>query len=173
MTEFEAGKWQVYASAAWDIADGIRALASTPRTPWKVALFTHRSNAGDTQGPAVYGDLTNEVESGNGYTTGGADTSGQWLARTIGSTKVITFTALDVEWDTIRRIQIAARYAAIYKDVTVDSIVKPLVCVCVLDTKTRGDLVAPSPAPDDYDYYKLAIEMNRQGVFTAMMPVEA
>lgn len=148
-----AGKWKIYDLAKKYLADGTHDLDNT--TNWKIALFLSTSNANTLSvGTAVYGDLTNEHANANGYTIGGlALLSETWT----NSSGIITFDASDVVW-TASGGSITARYAVIYKDATVNSIVKPLLCVCVLDT-TPADVTATSGNT-------LTIAMNPSGIFT-------
>jgi hypothetical protein len=107
-----AGKWKLYESAIEYLADGTHDLDDTAN--WKMALFLSTSNCNTlSTGTGVYGDLTNEHANGNGYTTTFDCDNGVWTAST-GS--------------------IVARFAVIYRNATVNTIVKPLLCVSLLDT---------------------------------------
>lgn len=148
-----AGKWKLYDLAKKYMADGTFDLDST--TNWKMALFTSSSNANTLGGTNdVYGDLTNEVANANGYTTGGvALTSPTWT----NASGTITFDISDAQW-TATGGSITARYAVIYQDATLNSIVKPLLCVCLLDT-TPADVTATAGNT-------LTVAINASGVFT-------
>ena len=64
-----AGKWKVYDYAKFKLSDG---MDLSDATNWKMALFQSTSDANTlSNANGVYGDLTNEVANGNGYTTGG------------------------------------------------------------------------------------------------------
>ena len=124
-----AGKWKMYESATLYSSDGTFDLDDN--TNWKCALFLSTSNA-NTLGSTndVYGDLTNEHSNANGYTTGGVALTGVTWTR---SGNVSTFTCTSPSWNASGG-SITARFAVIYKNATVNSIVKPLLCVCLLDT---------------------------------------
>ncbi len=149
-----AGKWKVYEKAKLRLADGTfdmdnAALGLT------MALFLSTSNCETLSvGTGVYGDLTNEHSNANGYTTGGiALTSEVWTQ----SGGTITFDCADVVW-TAAGGSIVARFAVIYCNATVNSIVKPLLCVSLLDT-TPANVTAT-------DTNTLTIAINASGVFT-------
>lgn len=148
-----AGKWKLYEDAKKYLADGTFDLDDT--TNWKMALFLSTSNANTlTSGTDVYGDLTNEHSNANGYTTGGvALTSPTWT----NSSGTMTFDISDGQW-TASGGSITARFAVIYKNATVNSIVKPLLCVCLLDT-TPADVTATTGNT-------LTVTINASGVFT-------
>lgn len=148
-----AGKWKVYDFAKFYIGDGTTDLDLT--TNWKLALFLSTSNANTLSvGTGIYGDLTNEHSNANGYTTGGAAITGVTWTRSGGT---ITFDLDDVVF-TASGGSITARFGVIYKDATVNSIVKPLLCVCLLDT-APADVTAT-------DGNTLTIQMNASGIFT-------
>lgn len=131
-----AGKWKVYDLAKKYLADGTHDLDDT--TNWKIALFLSTSNANTLSvGTAVYGDLTNEHANANGYTTGGVALTGETWTRSGGTT---TYDANDPSW-TASGGSIVARFAVIYVNATVNGIVKPLLCVSLLDT-TPADVTA-------------------------------
>jgi hypothetical protein len=99
-----------------------------------MALFLSTSNCNTLSvGTGVYGDLTNEHANGNGYTTGGQAFTGETWTK---SGSVATFDCDNVVW-TASGGSIVARFAVIYCNATVNSIVKPLLCVCLLDTTPR------------------------------------
>jgi hypothetical protein len=148
-----AGKWKVYDQAKVYLANGTHDLDDT--TNWKVALFLSTSNANTLSvGTAVYGDLTNEHANANGYTTGGVAVASQTYVQSAG---VATFDFADASW-TASGGSIIARFAVVYRNATVNSIVKPLLAVCLLDvtpadvTVTTGNI--------------LTIQINAAGAFT-------
>lgn len=148
-----AGKWKLYDLAKKYLADGTFDMDAS--SSWKMALFLSTSNA-DTLGGSndVYGDLTNEHSNANGYTTGGvALTNPTWN----NSSGTITFDIDDAQW-TASGGSITARFAVIYWNGTLNSIVKPLLCVCLLDT-TPADVTATTGNT-------LTITINASGVFT-------
>jgi hypothetical protein len=123
-----AGKWKAYDLAKKYLADGTFDLDDT--TNWKLALFLSTSNANTLGGTNdVYGDLTNEVANGNGYVTGGVALTGVAFNHATGTA---TFQANNAAF-TASGGSITARFAVIYKDATVNGIVKPLLCVCLLE----------------------------------------
>lgn len=148
-----AGKWKVYEKAKLHLADGTFDMdnASLGLT---MALFLSTSNANTLSGSEVIADLTNQHANANGYTTGGiALTSETWT----NSGGTITFDCDDVVW-TASGGSIVARFAVIYCNATVNSIVKPLLCVCLLDT-APADVTATTGNT-------LTISINASGVFT-------
>lgn len=148
-----AGKWKLYDKAKQYLADGTFDLDDT--TNWKMALFLSTSNCDTlTNTNDVYGDLTNEVANGLGYTTGGAAITGVTWTESSGT---ITFDCDNVVW-TASGGSIVARFAVIYKNATVNTIVKPLLCVSLLDT-TPANVTAT-------DGNTLTIAINASGVFT-------
>ena len=148
-----AGKWKVYELSKKYLADGTFDLDDT--TNWKMALFLSTSNAETLSvGTNVYGDLTNEHANANGYTTGGVALTGVTWSRSGGT---ITFDVDNAVW-TASGGSIVARFAVIYKNATVNSIVKPLLCVCLLDT-TPANVTATTGNT-------LTISINASGVFT-------
>ena len=148
-----AGKWKLYEMAKEYLGDGTFDLDDG--TNWKMALFLSTSNA-DTLGGTndVYGDLTNEHAGNNGYTTGGVALTNVVWSQTSGTA---TFDCDNAVW-TASGGSIVARFAVIYKDATVNSIVKPLLCVCLLDT-TPADVTATTGNT-------LTVAINASGVFT-------
>jgi hypothetical protein len=148
-----AGKWKLYADAKKYLADGTFDLDNTSN--WKMALFLSTSNAETlTTGTDVYGDLTNEHANGNGYTTGGvALTNPTWT----NSSGTMTFDIDDAVW-TASGGSIVARFAVIYQNATLNSIVKPLLCVSLLDT-TPANVTATTGNT-------LTVAINASGVFT-------
>ena len=149
-----AGKWKLYEKANLRLADGTFDMdnASLGLT---MALFLSTSNCNTLSvGTGVYGDLTNEHANANGYTTGGIALTGEvWT----NSASVATFDCNDVVW-TASGGSIVARFAVIYCNATVNSIVKPLLCVSLLDT-TPANVTAT-------DGNTLTISINASGVFT-------
>ena len=148
-----AGKWKVYEYAKEYLSDGTHDLDATAN--WKMALFLSTLNCDTLSvGTGVYGDLTNEHANANGYTTGGvAITNPTWNH----SAGTVTFDIDNTVW-TASGGSIVARFAVIYMNATVNSIVKPLLCVCLLDT-TPANITAT-------DGNTLTIAINASGVFT-------
>lgn len=149
-----AGKWKLYEKAKLRLCDGTfdmdnAALGLT------MALFLSTSNCNTLSvGTGVYGDLTNEHAAANGYSTGGIALTGEVWTDASGTE---TFDCNDVVW-TASGGSIVARFAVIYCNATVNSIVKPLLCVSLLDT-TPANVTAT-------DGNTLTIVINASGVFT-------
>lgn len=149
-----AGKFKLYDFAKKYIGDGTLDLDDT--TNWRAALFLSAGNANTLSvGTGVYGDLTSEHANANGYTTGGVAVTPAWTRS--GST--ITFDLADLApgW-TASGGNIVARYLVIYKNATVNTIVKPLLCVCLLDT-TPADVTATDTNPFN-------VTFNASGLWT-------
>jgi hypothetical protein len=148
-----AGKWKVYDLAKKYLADGTHDLDDT--TNWKMALFLSTSNANTLSvGTAVYGDLTNEHANANGYTTGGVAVAAESWTNASGT---VTFTLANGLW-TASGGSIVARFAVIYRNATVNTIVKPLLCVSLLDT-TPADVTVTTGNT-------LTVSINASGAFT-------
>jgi hypothetical protein len=148
-----AGKFKLYEVAKKYLADGTHDLDDT--TNWKMALFLSTSNANTLSvGTNVYGDLTNEHANANGYTTGGVALTGITWTNSGGT---ITFDVADPVW-TASGGSIVARFAVIYRNATVNTIIKPLLCVCLLDT-TPADVTTTTGNT-------FTIQINASGVFT-------
>lgn len=131
-----AGKWKMYDFAKKYVGDGTHDMDSTAN--WTIALFLVTSNCNTLSvGTGIYGDLTNEHANANGYATGGVALTGETWTR---SGDTLTFDANDASW-TASAGSIIARFAVIYANATLNGIVKPLLCVCLLDT-TPADVTA-------------------------------
>lgn len=149
-----AGKWKTYDFAKKYIGDGTLDLDET--TNWKIALYLSTSNANTLGvGTGVLADLTNEHANANGYLTGGIAVTGITWTR---SGATITFDCDNVVW-TASGGSITARFAVLYKNATVNAIVKPIVCVCLLEAIGPADVTATTGNT-------LTITMNVSGVFT-------
>ena len=148
-----AGKWKLYEVAKKHLADGTFDLDAA--SSWKLALFLSTSNANTLSvGTNVYGDLTNEVAQANGYLTGGITITATTWTNVSGT---ITFDCDDVTFNASGG-PITARFAVIYWNATVNTFVKPLLCVCLLDA-TPADVTATDGNP-------LNVVMNASGLFT-------
>jgi hypothetical protein len=149
-----AGKWKLYEFAKEYLADGTLDMDNTS-LGLSMALFLSTSNCDTLSvGTGVYGDLTNEHANANGYTTGGQALTTEAWTHSAGTT---TFDCDNVVW-TASGGSIVARFAVIYVNATVNSIVKPLLCVSLLDT-TPANVTAT-------DGNTLTVAINASGVFT-------
>jgi hypothetical protein len=149
-----AGKWKLYEFAKEYLADGTFDLDNAS-LGLQMALFLSTSNADTLSvGTGVYGDLTNEHANGNGYTTGGEVLTGEVWTHSGGT---VTFDCDNVVW-TASGGDIVARFAVIYANATLNSIVKPLLCVSLLDT-TPANVTATNGNT-------LTVAINASGVFT-------
>jgi hypothetical protein len=148
-----AGKWKLYEAAKEYLGDGTLDMDLTSNM--QMALFLSTSNCDTLSvGTGVYGDLTNEHANANGYTTGGIALTGETWTHSGGTA---TFDCDNVVW-TASGGSIVARFAVIYVNATVNSIVKPLICVSLLDT-APANVTATDPNT-------LTIAINASGVFT-------
>jgi hypothetical protein len=141
-----AGNWTIFNRAKLKLANGTFDLDTNT---FKMALTTS-SQALDatfvgTSTDCRYADLTAEVASGGGYTTGGKTLSATWTQ----ATGTITFDVDDQAWTSST---ITAKYAVIYADNTNDD----LLCFCELDTVTSVSTVSGT----------LTVTINASGVFT-------
>jgi hypothetical protein len=149
-----AGKWKLYEYAKEYLADGTFDMDNAA-LGLQMALFLSASNCNTLSvGTGIYGDLTNEHANGNGYTTGGQALTNEVWTHSGGT---VTFDCDNVVW-TASGGSITARFAVVYCNATVNSIVKPLLCVCLLDT-TPADVTAT-------DGNTLTVAINASGVFT-------
>ena len=149
-----AGKWKVYDKAKVHLADDTFDM-DNPALGLTMALFLSTSNCNTLSvGTGVFGDLTNEVATAFGYTAGGIALTGETWTNSGGTT---TFDCDDVTWNASGG-SITARFAVIYCNATVNSIVKPLLCVSLLDT-TPADVTATNGNP-------FTVAINGSGVFT-------
>ena len=120
-----AGNWIMYNIARMYIGDGVMDMDNDT---FKCSLHsaTYTPNA---ETHTNYADLTNEVASGNGYTTAGdALTSVTWTQ----STTTVTFDAADPAWTASGADVGPFRYAVIYDDTVTTPEADPLVCYCDL-----------------------------------------
>lgn len=149
-----AGKWKLYEPAVKYLANGTHDLDNTG-LGYTMALFLSTSNCNTLSvGTGVYGDLTNEHANGNGYTTGGIALTSEVFTQ---SGSVATFDCDNVVW-TASGGSIVARFAVIYLNATSNTIVKPLLCVSLLDT-APANITAT-------DGNTFTVAINASGVFT-------
>jgi hypothetical protein len=148
-----AGKWKVYEQSKIYLLDGTFDLDDTAN--WKMGLYLSTSNANDlTLAAPILANITNEHANANGYLTGGVAVAGQSLAKSGGTT---TFDLADGAW-TAAGGSIVARFAIVYKNATVNSIVKPVLMVCLLDT-TPADVTTTTGNP-------FTVQINASGALT-------
>jgi hypothetical protein len=121
---------------------------------FKVALCSS-SYTPSTTAHTVYADLTNELSTANGYTSGGATLgSVTWTQSTV----TLTWDAADTTW-TASGGSIVARYAVIYKfSTTANGITKPLVAYILMDT-TPADVTTTTGNT-------LTLQWNASGIYT-------
>ena len=143
-----AGAWTVFNIAKKKLADGTFDLDTHV---WKMALTTSAQALATTfvgtSTDCRYADLTNEVGSGGGYTTGGKTLTPTWTQ----STATITWDVDDQAWTSST---ITARYAVIYDDTSAN---KNLLAYCLLDS-TPADVTTTSGT--------LTVAIHASGVFT-------
>jgi hypothetical protein len=119
--------------------------------PLTVALLT--STYTFSAAHSLFSDLTNELTTTGGYTAGGLALSSLALTQ---AAPVSNLTAANAVWTASGGGIAAFRYAAVYINATVNSIVKPL--LFLLDN--NGADVAATTAPNT-----LTIAWNATGIF--------
>lgn len=136
----------LYESVAEYLADGTIDLDTDT---FKVALCTssYTPNAGTH---TVYSDLTNELSTANGYTSGGATLGSVMWTRSGGTA---TLDAADTEW-TASGAGITARYAVVYKSGGTN----PLIAYILMDTSPADVSVTAGN--------KLTLQWNGSGILT-------
>lgn len=145
-----AGKWKLYDAAKLYIGDGTMDLNSGT---FKCALFTSSSNC-NTLTNSTLAALTNQVASGNGYTTGGNTLGSVTYTQSSGTA---TFDAADTTW-TADGGSITARFAVVYQSGTVNLVTDALLAVCLLDTAPADVTVTSGNT--------LTIQFSASGLFT-------
>lgn len=144
-----AGAWTFFNNGKLNIGRGMDLSSSTFKMSLHTSAYTPNVST-----HAAYADLTNELSTANGYTSGGATMSGVTWTDSAGTEK---FTASPTAW-TASGAGITARYAVIRASGTFNSVVDPLVCYCLLDS-TPADVTASAGNT-------LTITMNASGTFT-------
>jgi len=119
------GAWTLVNGAREDILNGTFTVGSG----YKVALVTSASNIGASS--TTFAGVTNEVASGNGYTTGGVSVT---LSQT-GTTSVNVFFSSNPSW-TASGGSITARWAVLYKTGS------DVLCYSLLDSAPADVVVA-------------------------------
>ncbi len=135
-----AGPIILYDRAAKYLADGTIDLDLAGSTI-TAALMLSTSNFA-TSTLVVYGDLTNEVASAFGYTQGGQALTSIVITQTGAKLK---FTSAAPQW-LASGGSIVARACVLYCNATLNSIVKPLIGHCLLDS-TPADITATAGQP--------------------------
>lgn len=125
------GPWQTYEPFVEHQESGVIDLAGDS---FRVALFAATSNAG-TLTHEEFGNLTNELATGDGYTAGGELVQNVSLTR---SGRVLTWTWDPVVW-TASGGTLTALYAVIYKDGAAGGLTNPLVAVAEWDPAISAD----------------------------------
>lgn len=142
-----AGSWIVFNRAKLKLANGTFDLDTNT---FKMALTTSAQALSatfvGTSTDCRYSDLTAEVASGGGYTTGGKTLAATWTQ----ATGTITFDVDDQAWTSST---ITAKYAVIYADNTNDDL------LCFVDLETGGGSVSTTAGT-------LTVTINPSGVFT-------
>ena len=126
-----AGVWTFYNN--WKAAIG-KAVDLSSDT---IKMTLHTSSYTPSAAHSVYADLTNELSTANGYTSGGATVANQAYTQNTGTGK---FTFDPVVW-TASGTGIVARYAVLRASGTFNTQIGPLISYCLLDT-TPGDVTA-------------------------------
>lgn len=145
-----AGPFQTYESFVEYAEDNTIDLGAHT---FNIALFASTSNAA-TLTHTVLGDLTNQLATANGYTSGGVALASVTATR---SGRVLTFDAADPVW-TADGGSIVARFAVIYRTGTINTVTDALVAVCLLDD-APADVTAT-------DGNTLTIQFNASGILT-------
>jgi hypothetical protein len=150
-----AGKWKLYEAAVLHLMDGTFDMDNAS-LGLQMALFLSTSNCNTlSTGTGLYGDLTNEVATNFGYKQLGQALTGETWTK---SGSVGTFDCDNMVW-TASGGSIVARFAVIFCNATVNTIVKPALCVSLLDTAP-----ADKTATDGNTF---TVAINAGGVFTA------
>lgn len=138
-----AQAWQIYNSFKLWMADGTFDLDADS---FKLALFSSASNCATLTTNQVLADLTSQLSTANGYTSGGVALSGlSWVAS--GSGAKLSFSNPTV---TASGGSLVFRYAAIYKSGTANTHANPLVAVSLLDT-TPADITVSNGVTFTFD----------------------
>lgn len=136
-----AGAWTFPNTARTDLIDGTINTGDT----FKMALFQSTSDLGAAS--EAFASVSNEVASGNGYTSGGESIT----LSVSGTTTVTVDIASDPSW-TASSGSITARFACIYE------VGGNVLCYCLLDD-TPADVTVT-------DGNTLTVAAHASGVFT-------
>lgn len=147
-----AGKWKLYEKAKLHLSDGTFDLDSNT---FKLTLHSSSSNANTLSGSSVFADITNELSTANGYTAGGVTLASVTWTNSSGT---MTFTCANPTAWTASGGSITARFGVIRASGTLNSLVDPILAVCLLDT-TPADVTATTGNT-------FSFTINGSGVFT-------
>ena len=123
---------------------------------FKLALLTSTFTPNDATNQ-VYADLTNELATGNGYTSGGIALTGVTLNQTSGTVK---FTSSAAVWTASGTGIPAWRYGYVYYLGTLNSLVNPLVGHFLGDS-------TPADIPLTTSGNTLTVTPNASGILSA------
>jgi hypothetical protein len=151
-----SGAFIVPNKAKLNVANATALLSLTSN--WMLALLTSTfaPNDGDA-GNEVYGDLTNELATANGYTSGGIALTSVALSGP--SAGVIKFTCAAAVWTASGGSIPAWRYGYLYQNATVNSKVKPILAHFLGDS-------TPADIPATTSGNTLTVTMNASGILT-------
>lgn len=136
------GKWKAFDFLKKYALDG---TVDFDTNAMKVAAFLSTSNINTLSvGTGIYGDITNEVATANGYTVGGVSLVSPAVTRS-GATTTFSANDLTPAW-TAAGGNIVFRFLGIYVNATVNGIVKPMLAVSLADT-TPADITVVSGNP--------------------------
>ena len=144
-------QWTIYNQAKLKMLTATINLASTT---FKCALFQVTSNAA-TLTNSLYGDLTNEVANGNGYTTGGVDLTGEVCVIPAAAPTTVQFDCDNPTWTASGGTIPGVAIAVIYMGNATTSL-RHLLCFSQLSDV--GFTIASGDA--------MELQMNLAGVFT-------
>lgn len=129
------GTFTLFDKAKLNIANGTDLLNPTNSYKWTLHTSAYTPNGATHE---VYADLTNELATGNGYTSGGLAMANDALTLASGT---VTFTGDPATWTATGGSIPAWRYAVLRVVGTVNGKVDPLVGYFVGDT-TPADVAA-------------------------------
>jgi hypothetical protein len=137
-----AGNWTFTNGTRTSLLNGTFDLDSDTL---KIALFQSTSNIGASS--TTYAGVSNEVGSGNGYTTGGQAVTGS-----LSGTTTVTFDTTDPAVWTASGAGFSARYAVLYE------VGGNVIAYCLLDSAPADVTITAGNT--------LTLTINASGVFT-------